>query len=101
MGLKIYKKENFEDLVRELEDNYGKEELVSIKFDNCKAPNGKVLFWYAVVLTKELERGLPLKQPYPFPTTNPYREEREVPTPPYFNNNEVWCNINEDNNKCL
>lgn len=76
MGLKVYKAEDFDTLVHDLETNYGRERLHSIKLDNYKSPDGKVIFWYAVVITEDV---------------TPYQAPSHTSDKQHFNLNEVWC----------
>lgn len=76
--VKVYKENNFEELVEAVENAHLEGyELSSIKFDCHKDPSGKVLFWYAVVIFDEIKMACP--QP-PFPTFPP----QPYPPQPYY-----------------
>lgn len=71
--VKVYKENNFDDLVRAVENAQLKGyELSSIKFDCHRDPLGKVLFWYAVVIFDELTIPYQPAPPFPAYPQQPY-----------------------------
>lgn len=92
--VRVYKQNNFDDLVKEVENAHLEGmELSSIKFDNHRDPMGRVLFWYAVVVFDKIK--VPLPYWYQNPSEFPLGKRMEIICDS-SNNNPVIPNMSEN-----